>query len=182
MVYERASAVLIFEFVPRPNTAKSEGLRRRAAHEILPRPFLEWTKSAAREIGREIKLSKRSESCSSATSTQSRIQRSRFSPSIFALRRSLATAQSKPFGAPIVSTFCSKAKGKRRAFSIEMLRVRNCAISAVCIGHGRPQNVFVRCWYTYSWCSHATFARECHPKVIVSQDNLGWRMRHAPGG
>ena len=100
----------------------------------------------------------------------------------FALRRSLATAQSKPFGAPIVSTFCSKAKGKRRAFSIEMLRVRNCAISAVCIGHGRPQNVFVRCGYTYSWCSHATFARECHPKVIVSQDNLGWRMRHAPGG
>ena len=50
LVYERASAVLIFEFVPRPNTAKSEGLRRRAAHEILPRPFLEWTKSAQAEL------------------------------------------------------------------------------------------------------------------------------------
>src|SRR5438094_259570 len=62
LVYERASAVLIFEFVSRTNTAKSEGLRRRAAHEILPRPFLEWTKSAASEIGmirlipREIKF------------------------------------------------------------------------------------------------------------------------------
>src|SRR2546427_10140466 len=50
LVYERAF-VLIFEFVPRPNTAKSEGLRRRAAHEILPRPFiLEWTKSAQAEL------------------------------------------------------------------------------------------------------------------------------------
>jgi len=54
--------------------------------------------------------------CPSATSTQSRIQRSRFSPSIFALRRSLATAQSKPLGAPIVSTFCSKIKGKTSRF------------------------------------------------------------------
>src|SRR5947207_4779684 len=41
LVYERASAVLIFEFVPRPNTAKLEGLRPRAVHEILPRPFLD---------------------------------------------------------------------------------------------------------------------------------------------
>jgi len=49
LVDERAF-VLIFEFVPRPNTAKSEGLRRRAAHEILPRPFLEWTKSAQAEL------------------------------------------------------------------------------------------------------------------------------------
>src|SRR5437899_10882525 len=49
LVYECAF-VLIFEFVSRPNTAKSEGLRRRAAHEILPRPFLEWTKSAQAEL------------------------------------------------------------------------------------------------------------------------------------
>ena len=51
LVYERASAVLIFEFVPRRNTAKSEGLRRRAAHEILPRPLIpEWTKTAQAEL------------------------------------------------------------------------------------------------------------------------------------
>src|SRR5207302_10436801 len=51
LVYERASAVLIFEFVSRTNTAKSEGLRRRAAHEILPRPLIpEWTKIAQAEL------------------------------------------------------------------------------------------------------------------------------------
>src|SRR2546425_5244773 len=51
LVYERASAVPIFEFVPRRNTAKSEGLRRRAAHEILLRPStLECIKSAKAEL------------------------------------------------------------------------------------------------------------------------------------
>src|SRR5947207_9706675 len=37
---------------------------------------------------------------------------------------------------PLLATFAPKPRAKRRAFSIEMLRVRNCAISAVYIGHG----------------------------------------------